>query len=598
MKTSALEGRSIRVSIVKVILCLVVLLPSITTQAQEHIAVGRTALFDISADGTLLLQRDGFTASGAANTNLSVLNIATNTADPVNFDENGAFVSVTSASMSADGRYVAFQSGSRTLYLRDRQAGTSIRFLKTTDGATPNGDTAYPRVSADGRYIVFRSRATNLVNEVLPATSAFTNHMYIYDRVTDQTSLAARAHDGTILDAAFFTVIGLPQQQLSADGRYLVYVSPAKNAHPDTPANNTKNLLYRRDMQTGSVQLLSRDTSGNFIDGNYGYPMISDDGNRVMFTANSLAADLAPGRRATGIYMKDISSGKVTHMSETTDNSNVASTAIAGNFSSPLSMSGDGRHVAFNSTSQKLLAGNPGGGWAVFVSSVAEDGSVSMRRISMPDATQQQTSANEGTNPIMARTAFAIAFHARDRTVFFPGISDKEGDVVYRDSSLDGTPGGNPGGGGTPSATLPKKTTQFVDGRASSAVISGGVYTNQGSTLSDRATAPAHITIRTSIEPESSDIGQSVQFLVVVEVGGNFVTVNSSGAIVPFNEANLQFFASRPTMSAKEEFELFSGVLGTGDRATYNIFLGYLRSGDLNPGNIIFNAAPISIIIE
>lgn len=395
-----------------------------------------------------------------------------------------------------------------------------------------------------------------------------------------------------MLTSAFAIRIGLPQQQISADGRYLVFTTNAANMHPDLPAGHTRVLLFRRDLQTGEVLLLSRDSNGNVVSGNYDYPMISRDGNHVGFTAASLQNELVQGKQLAGIYIKNVSTGHVTYMTENTNSCYISLTALSGNFSSPVSMSGDGKHVAFNNRSQNLLAPNPGGGWAVFVSSITENGSVNMRRISMPESTQQQTTSNEGTNPIFARGRYAVAFQSRDRTVFFPGNSRKDAPVIYTDTNMDGTtapPVERP--------ALPVRQTMRVDGRPSSAVISGGVYTT-ANTLTNRAAAPAQLEIGASIAPEADDVGRSIRILVVVEVGGAMLTVNADGAIVPFDETNLQFFTSRASAATKENLTIFNGVLTAGDRAAYNIFVGYLRDGDLNQGNIIYNAEPISLVIE
>ena len=402
---------------------LLIMITASQSHAQQTATAGDTRLFDVSADGQLVLQRDGFTHSGQSTTNMSVLNLSTGQADPVNYDLNGVLVNTTTGSMSDDGRFVAYQAGSLAIYLRDRVAGTTINVTKTTDGALPNNDVAYPRISGNGRYVLFMGRAINLVSETLPATSAFTTNLFLFDRETDQITLPARGHDGQLLSSAFAIKIGLPQQQISADGRYLVFTTNAPNVHPDVPAGNTRVLLFRRDLQSGEVLLLSRDSNGNVVSGDYDYPMISRDGNHVGFSVASLQSDLVEGKQLAGIYIKNVTTGKVTYMTENSNASNISLTALSGNFSSPVSMSGDDRHVAFNNRSQNLLAPNPGGGWAVFVSSINESGSVTMRRISMPESTQAQTSSKEGTNPIFARDRFAIAFQSRDRTIFFPGIS-------------------------------------------------------------------------------------------------------------------------------------------------------------------------------
>jgi Tol biopolymer transport system component len=76
--------------------------------------------------------------------------------------------------ISADGRFVAFTSdasnlvpgdtGPSDIFVRDRQAGTTERVNVAADGTQANGFGAYsPFLSADGRFVAFQSTATNLV---------------------------------------------------------------------------------------------------------------------------------------------------------------------------------------------------------------------------------------------------------------------------------------------------------------------------------------------------------------------------------------------------------------------------------------------------
>lgn len=74
--------------------------------------------------------------------------------------------------ISDDGRYVAFESyatnlgggtGSASLFLHDRQTGSTIHVVTADDGTDGNGFTTYPGLSADGQLLVHMSDATNLV---------------------------------------------------------------------------------------------------------------------------------------------------------------------------------------------------------------------------------------------------------------------------------------------------------------------------------------------------------------------------------------------------------------------------------------------------
>src|SRR5204863_8802224 len=80
------------------------------------------------------------------------------------------------ASMSADGRYVAFSSyatdlvpgktnGVGDVYMRDRETGQTSRVSVSSSGARSNNGSSYPSMSADGRCVAFASPSTNLVED-------------------------------------------------------------------------------------------------------------------------------------------------------------------------------------------------------------------------------------------------------------------------------------------------------------------------------------------------------------------------------------------------------------------------------------------------
>jgi len=77
-------------------------------------------------------------------------------------------------SISADGRFVAFTSGAANLvagdtngaadiFIRDRAKRKTERVSIGSRGAQADGGSWYPSISADGRFVAFESEATNLV---------------------------------------------------------------------------------------------------------------------------------------------------------------------------------------------------------------------------------------------------------------------------------------------------------------------------------------------------------------------------------------------------------------------------------------------------
>jgi len=77
-------------------------------------------------------------------------------------------------SISADGRYVAFYSfadnlvegdtnGTWDIFVHDRTTGVTKRVSVDSGGVEANGSSYFPAISADGRFVAFESAATNLV---------------------------------------------------------------------------------------------------------------------------------------------------------------------------------------------------------------------------------------------------------------------------------------------------------------------------------------------------------------------------------------------------------------------------------------------------
>lgn len=97
--------------------------------------------------------------------------------------------------------------------------GTTERVSVASDGTQGNWNSYYPSISADGRYVAFDSEASNLV-------SGDTNHsrdIFVHDRQTGQTTRVSVASDGTQGSSGSY------DPSISADGRYVAFESGASN---------------------------------------------------------------------------------------------------------------------------------------------------------------------------------------------------------------------------------------------------------------------------------------------------------------------------------------------------------------------------------
>src|SRR5438093_763515 len=146
----------------------------------------------------------------------------------------GNDVSLGSA-LSADGRFVAFDSAATDLvagdtngvsdvFVHDRQTGTTERVSVASDGAQGNNASSYPALSADGRFVAFDSDATNLV----AGDTNGTTDVFVHDRQTGTTERVSVASGGGTQgngkSGGFFAF-----PALSADGRFVAFQSDATN---------------------------------------------------------------------------------------------------------------------------------------------------------------------------------------------------------------------------------------------------------------------------------------------------------------------------------------------------------------------------------
>jgi len=195
-------------------------------------------------------------------------------------------------SISADGRFVAFESdaanlvagdtnGAPDIFIRDRVAGTTRRVSIGSRGAQADGGSWYPSISAGGRFVAFASYATNLVaGDTNEATDIF-----IRDRVARETE---RVSIG-IADAQADGNSWYPS--ISAGGRFVAFESVAANL----VAGDTNGAadIFIRDRAKRETERVSIGIADAQADGGSGSPSISAGGRHVAFA--SWATNLVAG---------------------------------------------------------------------------------------------------------------------------------------------------------------------------------------------------------------------------------------------------------------------------------------------------------------
>ena len=244
-------------------------------------------------------------------------------------------------------------SGALVHVVHAHAASPGATVLVSTDstgvqGNYVSGDTV---ISADGRYVVFQSSATNLV----PGVTDGVGHLYRKEIATGAISLVSA--DSSSTPAASYCT----GASISGDGRNVAFNSWANLVPGDT--NNAPD-IYVKDMKTGRLVCASTNSSGTFGNELSWMPAISADGHHVAFT--SVASNLVPGdtNRVCDVFVKNIETGAVQRVS--TDSSG-AQVVTFNSDASGVSISGDGRYVVFCSAATNLVQDDTNGAIDVFI---------------------------------------------------------------------------------------------------------------------------------------------------------------------------------------------------------------------------------------
>ncbi|HEX9992227.1 MAG TPA: hypothetical protein VGB14_04800 [Acidimicrobiales bacterium] len=327
-----------------------------------------------------------------------VRDVVAGTTELVSVDAHGGGASggSYSPSISADGRYVAFESAARDLvrgdapdaldvFVRDREAGTTVLVSVGHDGA-PADDHSYGSViSAGGRYVAFKSDATNLVAGDGGESDFYPSEVYVRDLVAGTTTRVSADEPGVddyswdpSMSAngryvGYLHVVFTPQARgeavvhdrltgtsvtiadafhmsLSGTGRYLAFSSQRDDLVPGDANGDVD--VFVRDLATGSTTRASVDVAGGDAAGPSELSSISDDGRFVAFQTR--ARDVVPGG-GNGKYqvvIRDLAAGTTTLASRGSDGE-----PGRGDSEDP-DLAGDGRHVAFQSNALGLVAGH------------------------------------------------------------------------------------------------------------------------------------------------------------------------------------------------------------------------------------------------
>ena len=267
-------------------------------------------------------------------------------------------------SISADGRYVAFMSMASNLvrgdtnfspdiFVHDRGTATTTRVSMATGSMQGNGGSYSPSISADGRFVAFESDANNLV----PGDTNRTTDVFVRDRQAGTTERISNGLGGVAANGGSYSA------SISGDGRFVAFVSLASNlVSGDT---NAASDIFVYDRLTSRTTRVSIAADGTQTTSSNGYPSISADGRFVTFSSRCTNLVSGDTNGAEDVFVYDRTSGTTARMSVNTAGAEGNSESY-GSFLGR-SISGDGRIVAFDSGASNLVASDTNSATDVFV---------------------------------------------------------------------------------------------------------------------------------------------------------------------------------------------------------------------------------------
>ena len=263
-------------------------------------------------------------------------------------------------SFSANGRYVVFESiatnlgantgGLTAVYRKDLITGAVTLVSAAGDGTSADATAQRPSVSADGRYVVFESRATNL----LAGVTGVQSHIFRKDLATGTIELVSSTAGTNPEQGNQWSFLA----QISDDGRYVSFVSHATNLVAGDA--NLRSDVFRKDMVTGEVKLVSVLADGTQGNNSVDTAQMSGDGRYVVF--DSYATNLVAGdvNGSSDVFIKDLITGDLTRVSAKSDGSG----SNGGSYYPQISA--NGRYVVFTSEATDLATGADNGFYQVF----------------------------------------------------------------------------------------------------------------------------------------------------------------------------------------------------------------------------------------
>jgi chitodextrinase len=250
--------------------------------------------------------------------------------------------------ISNDGRYIVFSSAATNLvgndlnndyldiFLYDRMTETMQLISRTVDGHPANSGSHHPQISGNGRFIVYHSFATNLTS------TDDTDHyadVFLYDRDSDEDGKFDEPNGTTIKEITVKGMFGNSSMaSINHDGSVITFESSASNLVPEDTWESDVYVYHTSLDKISKLELADGTVPNKQSNG----PKISGNGDYIAFMSGADNLDANDLNDRTDIYLYQISTKKMKRLSAFPDEGERNTEAFWP------SISDDGRYIAYH----------------------------------------------------------------------------------------------------------------------------------------------------------------------------------------------------------------------------------------------------------
>ncbi|MBO9999662.1 MAG: PD40 domain-containing protein [Cyanobacteria bacterium SID2] len=337
-------------------------------------------------------------------------------------------------SISEDGRYIAFVSQSNDLVENDTNPNEDVFVFDRDTGsielisAIPEdlqqqlGEIGFPfnrlananllpSMSADGRFVAF-----------VGFFYFGGGQIFLRDRQTGETFPVSVNADGDFGNTNFGFEYSSGNPAMSADGRYVSFISAASNL-VENDRSGWDGFIF--DRETGTLELANVDKNGEQILGTTVSISLSEDGRYVSFIS-SIPSEVSEEPENVLTFLRDRETGEVSQITEP-----AWSVAETNPWSFSQSATADGRYEVFASHNDTLVAGDTNRSSDIFVREV-KTGSIA--RLITPSSGQQIH--GDSVNPRISEDGRSLVFVSTSNNLVEGDLSDSA-DIFLADVNFD-----------------------------------------------------------------------------------------------------------------------------------------------------------------